>query len=170
MPSIRPSRLFSSSWMLSLMPASRRKDAMNLPEPSGSSPPEKPPGRITICALRIEFSSCSALSRRASAEKLRTTTISAAPPAFSTARAVSYSQLVPGNTGITASGFALLTAGAAALRSVKETLVRCSSEAAALVGNTLSSLPSKAAVSSSSVTDSPATVIFSSSVVWPTSQ
>ena len=55
---------------------------MNLPEPSGSSPPEKPPGRITICALRIEFSSCSALSRRASAEKLRTTTISAAPPAF----------------------------------------------------------------------------------------
>ena len=66
---------------------------------------------------------------------------------------------------MTASGFALLTAGADALRSVKETLVRCSSEAAALVGNTLSSLPSKAAVSSSMVIFSPAMVMDSSAVV-----
>ena len=66
---------------------------------------------------------------------------------------------------MTASGFALLTAGAETLRSVKETVVRWSSEAAALVGNTLSSLPSKARVSSSMETDSPAMVIFSSAVV-----
>ena len=30
-----------------------RKEAMNLPEPSGSSPPEKPPGIMTICARRM---------------------------------------------------------------------------------------------------------------------
>ena len=39
------------AWGLSLIHICRglrRKEAMNFPEPSGSSPPEKPPGRTTI--------------------------------------------------------------------------------------------------------------------------
>ena len=87
------------------------------------------------------------------------TTISAAPPAFSTAFAVSYSQLVPGKTGMTASGFAVLTAGAAVFRSVQLAAVRCSSAASARVGKTDSSRPSNACLSASSEMLSPATRI-----------
>ena len=75
-------------------------------EPSGSSPPEKPPGRIIIWLRPMA-------SRRASADswstwgfRLRTTTISGSMPARRQALAVSYSQLVPGNTGMTARGWA----------------------------------------------------------------
>ncbi len=37
-------------------PGLRRKEAMNFPEPSGSSPPEKPPGRTTIWLRRMASS------------------------------------------------------------------------------------------------------------------
>ena len=45
--------------------------------------------------------------------RLRTTTVSASMPAATQARALSYSQLVPGNTGITARGFAIPLASTA---------------------------------------------------------
>ena len=81
---------------------------MNLPEPSGSSPPEKPPGMTTIWAERMACSKAWADCVRKSVVRLRTTTISGSMPARMQARAVSYSQLVPGNTGMTALGWAAL--------------------------------------------------------------
>ena len=108
MPSIRPSRFFSRSMMASVRAGERRKEAMNLPEPSGSSPPEKPPGSTTIWAPWMALSSSWADWSRASRVRLRTTTICASIPASMQARAVSYSQLVPGNTGITTRGRAAL--------------------------------------------------------------
>ena len=47
--------------------------------------------------------------------RLLTTKMSASAPAFSKALAVSYSQFVPGNTGISTFGFATLIAGATLL-------------------------------------------------------
>ena len=88
---------------------------MNFAEPSGSSPPEKPPGRNTTWAERMARSKASAESKRALSVRLRTTTISASIPAARQARALSYSQLVPGNTGITALGRAILWAQTAGL-------------------------------------------------------
>ena len=52
MPSIRPSRFFSSSMVASVTSGLRKKAVMNLPEPSGSSPPEKPPGTKMIWLSR----------------------------------------------------------------------------------------------------------------------
>ena len=81
---------------------------MNLAEPSGSSPPEKPPGSTTSWADRMAVSSAWADWASRSPVRLRTTTISGSMPARRQAWAVSYSQLVPGNTGITALGRAVL--------------------------------------------------------------
>ena len=86
---------------------------MNLAEPSGSSPPEKPPGRNTIWLRRMAASSARTEESSASGVRLRTTTVSASSPARRTARALSYSQLVPGNTGISTRGFAVPILGAA---------------------------------------------------------
>ena len=47
-PSIKPSRFFNSSMVASETAGLRKKAVMNLPEPSGSSPPEKPPGTKMI--------------------------------------------------------------------------------------------------------------------------
>ena len=89
----------------------RKNAVMNFAEPSGSSPPEKPPGR-TIIWLRAIMRLASAIDWViASGVRLLITRISAAPPARSTARAVSYSQFVPGKTGMNASGLTVLTAG-----------------------------------------------------------
>ena len=81
--------------------------------PSGSSPPEKPPGSITIWLVRIAFTSASQLSATAAGVRLFTTSTCGSAPARRKARAVSYSQLVPGNTGMTTLGRAAPTAGAA---------------------------------------------------------
>ena len=113
MPSIRPPRLSISSVTASRTAGERKKAVMNLPEPSGSSPPEKPPGITIIWAARMASATRWALAATCSAFRFRTTRISASPPASMTARAVSYSQLVPGNTGIRALGLAARTAGAA---------------------------------------------------------
>ena len=79
--------------------------AMNLPEPSGSSPPEKPPGSMRICALLMpEVIACTD-SSTACGVRLRMTSASTSPPAFSKARCVSYSQLMPGKTGMKMRGF-----------------------------------------------------------------
>ena len=136
-----------------------------LPEPSGSSPPEKPPGRITICALRMEFSSCSS----ALAEGIR-------------GEVADYDDLSCAACILNRTGGVVLAVGAGEYRNNRQRLCvldRRSGNIALgegnlgqmlvgssrLVGNTLSSLPSKAFVSSSMVTDLSATVIFSSSVV-----
>src|SRR5699024_11951834 len=58
----------------------RKKAVMNLAEPSGSSPPEKPPGMAIICAPRIADAIRSMLSSISAGERLRTTeTIGSAP-------------------------------------------------------------------------------------------
>ena len=49
--SMSPSLCWRSSVMASLMRGLRSIAAMNLPEPSGSSPALKPPGSMRICAL-----------------------------------------------------------------------------------------------------------------------
>ena len=85
---------------------------MNLPEPSGSSPPEKPPGSMMICALSDgAFSMRAMVSSIAAGDRFLTTRTSASAPAFSKARAVSYSQLVPGKTGMNTRGRGALMAG-----------------------------------------------------------
>ena len=51
MPSIRPSRAWSRSRTASVTSGARKNAVMNLAEPSGSSPPEKPPGDHDDLAL-----------------------------------------------------------------------------------------------------------------------
>ena len=82
---------------------------MNLAEPSGSSPPEKPPGSAMICDRAIASAKAATLPAMSAAERLRTTKTSASAPARSKARAVSYSQLVPGKTGMSTRGRAVFT-------------------------------------------------------------
>ena len=86
---------------------------MNLPLPSGSSPPLNPPGIMMICEFLIAFSIWFTDSSIAEAERFLITIVSVTAPAFSKALAVSYSQFVPGNTGIRTLGLAILTAGLA---------------------------------------------------------
>ena len=59
MPKARPSRWFSRRLTASATAGLRKKEAMNFAEPSGSSPPEKPPGSIKICAWSSSFTSAS---------------------------------------------------------------------------------------------------------------
>ena len=103
-PSIRPSRSFNSFSTSSLITALRNTVAKNLAEPSGSSPAEKPPGNITICAFAISFLYSSTDSRISCALKFLNTFVTTFAPARSKAFVLSYSQLVPGNTGINTSG------------------------------------------------------------------
>ena len=77
---------------------------MNLPEPSGSSPPEKPPGSIMIWACWMPLTMAATVSSTACGVRLRTMSVSASAPARSQARAESYSQFVPGNTGMKTRG------------------------------------------------------------------
>ena len=86
---------------------------MNLPEPSGSSPPEKPPGTKIIWLSPTFFAKSSTDFAMLAAERLLITKISASAPALSAYFAESYSQFVPGNTGIRTLGFAVLIAGLA---------------------------------------------------------
>ena len=79
---------------------------MNLPEPSGSSPPEKPPGRKRIWLSRSFRAKAAADSDTSLADWLLMTKISASRPARRAARALSYSQLVPGKTGMRTLGLA----------------------------------------------------------------
>ena len=111
MPRMRPSRLLISSMMPSAALLLRIKEAMSFAEPSGSSPPEKPPGmnRIWDCASLSEkaFTESSMLF----ALRLLITSISGSAPARRIALAESNSQLVPGNTGISTWGEACLPLG-----------------------------------------------------------
>ena len=82
--------------------------AMNLAEPSGSSPELKPPGSMRICDWRIAVARAVRDSSTASGVRLRKTRVSVLAPACSKTAAVSYSQLVPGKTGITTLGFPVM--------------------------------------------------------------
>ena len=82
---------------------------MNLPEPSGSSPPEKPPGMNKIWESARAAANCSTDWATSWAVRLRTTITWGRAPAASKARAVSYSQLVPGKAGISTLGLATRT-------------------------------------------------------------
>ena len=90
----------------SLISGLRKNAVMNLPEPSGSSPPEKPPGMKMVCACFTSLAKRSMESAMPAAERLLMTKIFASAPARSTAFAESNSQFVPGNTGISTRGFA----------------------------------------------------------------
>ena len=111
-PSIRPSRLFSISMVAFFTASFRKKEVMNFAEPSGSSPPEKPPGMKIICDSAIRFATCSTESLMSCFVILRTTMISGSSPASAQAFAESYSQLLPGKTGIRTCGFSTWMAGA----------------------------------------------------------
>ena len=91
----------------------RKKEAMNLALPSGSSPPEKPPGSMTIWEASMALTRASQLAVTSAGVRLRMTSTSGSAPAARKARAVSYSQLVPGKTGMMTLGFATPTLGAA---------------------------------------------------------
>ena len=69
---------------------------------------------IIICDSAIVLANFSMLSSTSVGVKFLITTISVSAPAFSNALAVSNSQFVPGNTGITTFGLATLIAGAKA--------------------------------------------------------
>ena len=112
MPSIRPSRFCSSPRTASVMAGLRKNAVMNLALPSGSSPPEKPPGRKIIWLRPMSSFTAATLSATWAGVRLLMTNTSGSAPARSMARAESYSQFVPGNTGISTRGFAVPTLGA----------------------------------------------------------
>ena len=82
---------------------------MNLPLPSGSSPPENPPGMNTIWAPARAWANRSVEAAMPAGVRLFSTSTTGSAPASRRALAVSYSQLVPGNTGISTRGRAVWT-------------------------------------------------------------
>lgn len=98
-PSIRPSRLFNRSRTASVTAGARKNAVMNLAEPSGSSPPEKPPGIMMIWLFLISSTKAAVDSATAAGVRLFTMSVLTSAPARSKAAAESYSQLLPGNTG-----------------------------------------------------------------------
>ena len=103
-PSASPSRSSKSFSTASLIFAFWNAVAKNLAEPSGSSPALKPPGNMIICAPEIAFSNSSTESRIPAASRFLNTFVMTFAPARSNARRLSYSQFVPGNTGINTVG------------------------------------------------------------------
>ena len=106
-PAIKPSLLSSSSVTASLISGFLKNAVINLPEPSGSSPPENPPGINIICDIFTLSAKSSTERITCSALRFLIIKISGSAPAASNAFAVSYSQFVPGNTGIRTLGFAI---------------------------------------------------------------
>ena len=107
-PNASPSRSFSNLSTASLIFAFLNAVAKNFADPSGSSPALNPPGNIIICALEIAFSNSSTEERMSSASKFLNTFVITFAPALSKALALSYSQFVPGNTGINTVGCPIL--------------------------------------------------------------
>ena len=141
---------------------------MNLPEPSGSSPPLKPPGNITICAFSISSTILSIVSLIACEERLFTTRIDGSAPAFSKALAVSTSQLVPGKVGINTRGLATLFFAINIERSFSSgTSNGIEAFLPESVANTFSSLPDHASISSSTVCTHPSRINTALSLVVP---
>jgi hypothetical protein len=131
-----------SSVTASFTAAFLKNAVMNLAEPSGSSPPEKPPGMNIIWAWPVRLCKVLHALGDGGGVRFRTTIISGSAPAFSKARAESYSQLVPGNTGMSTRGRAVFTAGTGRDPASYENAGTGSSGIWILQGNTGSSLPS----------------------------
>ena len=106
-PIIKPSLLSNKSLIAAFNLGFLKTVAINLPEPSGSSPAENPPGSITILARLMAFSNSSIDVFNISSVLFLINTSSTLAPAFSKARFESYSQFVPGNTGITTNGVSI---------------------------------------------------------------
>ena len=70
-------------WIASFIFSFWKAVAKNLAEPAGSSPAEKPPGNIMICACAIAFSNTSTLSRISSAVRFLNTRDQRAESGFS---------------------------------------------------------------------------------------
>ncbi len=99
MPSIRPSRFFSRSWTWILQLLCPEEGGDEPAEPSGSSPPEKPPGRKTIWAWAMLLGhQVHGLGNVPCGEVLDDHDLRHGP-AWAMALAASYSQLVPGEDG-----------------------------------------------------------------------
>ena len=114
---------------------------MNLPEPSGSSPALNPPGIIMILLLRISPASLSTDSCTSSAERFLKIIVSTRAPAFSNATALSYSQFVPGNTGIITLGLAIFKEAAILPSALYFTSMGIPALFIVFVGKTSSSFP-----------------------------
>ena len=112
----------------------RKKAVMNLAEPSGSSPPEKPPGTKMIWLLRAAPANRLMESATSCADWLLSTRISGSSPARRTARAESYSQFVPGNTGMSTLGTATPTLGATRCTAGADSTGTCVVSAAVRLG------------------------------------
>ena len=167
MPQISPPRSSSRPVTCSFTSAFLKKAVMNLPEPSGSSPPEKPPGMKIICAPFTASAKLCALLAMPAALRLFMTIMRALAPASSTARAESYSQFVPGNTGMTTSGFAVRILHFTRFCALKLTFFAQPSLLTSLQAYTLSSLSSYAPVRRDKSIASPLYVKLPLSVALP---
>ena len=144
MPRASPSRSLRSFSISSRMRSFRNAVAKNLADPSGSSPAEKPPGNMMICASAIPLAYSSTEERMSSSVRLRNTLVVTAAPALSNALAESYSQFVPGKTGMKTRGCPILCEHTAIVPPSKSGLPTSDGSSAALLANTLSSLPVQA--------------------------
>ena len=104
-PRMSPSLSSTKPIMQAATLCSRITLAMNLAEPSGSSPAEKPPENARISARFIHLQSSSRDFSSSCLLRFLITTNRVSAPDNLKALAISYSQFVPGNTGRTARGF-----------------------------------------------------------------
>ena len=100
MPIASPSRLYSRFSTASAIRALDRNAAISFALPSGSSPPEKPPGSASILHVESDLTIAFTLSSTSCGVRFLTTNTTGSAPASSNRLAVSVSQLVPGNTGM----------------------------------------------------------------------
>ena len=139
-PSARPSLSFNSFMTASVIFALRNAVAKNFAEPSGSSPAENPPGNIMIWDCSIAFTNSSTDSRISFAFMFLNTFTIVLAPARSNASALSYSQLVPGNTGMNTVGFATLFLHTQMLSALYNPVLTSSLFSVARVGKTFSNV------------------------------
>ena len=167
-PSARPSLSLRSFSTTSFILALRNAVAKNLAEPSGSSPAENPPGNIIICAWLIAFSNSSTDSLILSASRFLNTLTIVSAPALSNALALSYSQLVPGNTGINTVGLATLFLHTCTLGASYNLLSTGVVSLEALVGNTPSRVSAHTLNASSTLIETSLYVNLPLSLTVPT--
>ncbi len=165
-PSIRPSLFLRRSITASLSIGFLNTEVMNFPEPSGSSPALNPPGIAIICDSLILSAICFIDSSILILLKFLNTNISASPPALSKTFAVSYSQFVPGNTGINTFGFAIPPFPFITLPAVYSNFLT-SPSISSFAGKTLSRGFIQASIISSSSISTQFILIISSSIVFP---
>ena len=164
---MRPSRSLSRRRTASVTLGLRKNAVMNLALPSGSSPPEKPPGIMMIWLLSIFSTKAFVLSATASGVRLLMMKVSGTAPARSKASAVSYSQLLPGKTGMMTRGLARLPQYVSGI--LLASLIMSTPPPSSRYGNTSSSSCSHASCSTARRTVSSPAMIAYSSMVSPSS-